>query len=322
MVIRSDSHKASGFNELTFEDQGGQKNVFLHAQKDQTIKVLNNRSKNVLASQIENVGANKSITVGANHQEKVGGSMNLSVGGGGAAGGLLGALGGLVKSGGKTSKKGAKKAGSAPVTDFAAVVAKVGAGAEAQSVNAGVDFLKTGEHFSEGGKAQAGAGSVIGGMLSKFMPGSGTLSVVVEKFRSDTIGMARTEQIGMMKNTVVGAIQTIMVGKQSKLTVGEKYDVEVGKKITSRTKVHTIMAKDKIVLAAPGGQIEISQSGITIKGKQNDLLAPSINLKGGSGGKDTDKAMQDKLGDSEWNKPEGYTWHHKEDGVTMQLVLT
>ncbi len=38
------------------------------------------------------------------------------------------------------------------------------------------------------------------------------------------------------------------------------------------------------------------------------------------------KAMQDKLGDSSWpgsakkNAPEGYTWHHSEDGATMQLV--
>ncbi|AEV39704.1 type VI secretion system Vgr family protein (plasmid) [Pseudovibrio sp. FO-BEG1] len=296
MVIRSDSHKAAGYNELSFEDQGGQENIFLHAQKDQTIKVLNNRSKNVLANQVENIGANKSITVGANHQEKVGGNMNLSVGGGGAAGGLLGALGALVKSGGKNSKKGAKKAGSAPVTDFASVVAKVGAGIEAQSVSAGVDFLKSGDHFFEGGKAQAGAGSAIGGLLSKFMPGSGTLSVVVEKFRSDTVGMARTEQIGMMKNTVVGAVQSIMVGKQSKLTVGEKYDVEVGKKITSKTELHTILAKDKIVLATPGGQIELCKSGVVIKGKKIDLLAPSINLKGGSGGKNTDKAMAEKCG--------------------------
>jgi len=48
-------------------------------------------------------------------------------------------------------------------------------------------------------------------------------------------------------------------------------------------------------------------------------------------GNDTDftsakKAMQDKLGDSNWpgstkkNAPEGYTWHHSEDGATMQLV--
>lgn len=39
------------------------------------------------------------------------------------------------------------------------------------------------------------------------------------------------------------------------------------------------------------------------------------------------KAMQEKLGDPTWpgnrqNAPEGYTWHHMEDGVTMQLVKT
>lgn len=39
------------------------------------------------------------------------------------------------------------------------------------------------------------------------------------------------------------------------------------------------------------------------------------------------KAMQDKLGDPTWpgskgNAPEGYTWHHSEDGATMQLVST
>jgi len=48
-------------------------------------------------------------------------------------------------------------------------------------------------------------------------------------------------------------------------------------------------------------------------------------------GNDTDftaakKAMQKKLNDPNWppgtkdNKPKGYTWHHNEDGATMQLV--
>jgi hypothetical protein len=34
------------------------------------------------------------------------------------------------------------------------------------------------------------------------------------------------------------------------------------------------------------------------------------------------KAMQDKLGDPNWTKPKDYTWHHVEDGTTMQLVKT
>ncbi|AEV39701.1 Rhs-family protein (plasmid) [Pseudovibrio sp. FO-BEG1] len=36
--------------------------------------------------------------------------------------------------------------------------------------------------------------------------------------------------------------------------------------------------------------------------------------------KAADKAMQAKLGDSSWERPRDHTWHHKEDGVTMQLI--
>ena len=33
-----------------------------------------------------------------------------------------------------------------------------------------------------------------------------------------------------------------------------------------------------------------------------------------------DRAMRDKLGDPNWRRPRNHTWHHKEDGVTMQLI--
>ena len=47
----------------------GQENIAVHAQKDQTLKVLNNRMKRgVDNDQIESVGQNKSIEVGSNHQ--------------------------------------------------------------------------------------------------------------------------------------------------------------------------------------------------------------------------------------------------------------
>jgi len=100
MVIRSDTHKGSGFNELSFEDEAGKENIALHAQKDQTLKVLNNRMKRVDNDQVESVGTNKSIEVGNNHQEKIGGSMNLSVGGGGPFG-LFGMLGAVAAAGGQ-----------------------------------------------------------------------------------------------------------------------------------------------------------------------------------------------------------------------------
>lgn len=33
-----------------------------------------------------------------------------------------------------------------------------------------------------------------------------------------------------------------------------------------------------------------------------------------------DQAMRDKLGDPDWERPAGHTWHHNENGTTMQLI--
>lgn len=36
--------------------------------------------------------------------------------------------------------------------------------------------------------------------------------------------------------------------------------------------------------------------------------------------RDADAAMRDKLGDPNWQRPRDHTWHHNEDGTTMQLI--
>ena len=33
-----------------------------------------------------------------------------------------------------------------------------------------------------------------------------------------------------------------------------------------------------------------------------------------------DQAVRDQLGDPNWRRPEGYTWHHNQNGTTMELV--
>ncbi|MGM0825034.1 MAG: type VI secretion system Vgr family protein [Pseudomonadota bacterium] len=42
-VLRTQSHKAEGFNELRFEDQAGEEQIWLHAQKDLELLTLNDR---------------------------------------------------------------------------------------------------------------------------------------------------------------------------------------------------------------------------------------------------------------------------------------
>lgn len=279
-TFRTNTHKGQGFNELSFEDEKGMENVFLHAQKDQTIKVLNNRSKRVEAHEIESVGKNKNIDVGGNHQERIAGNRTLSVGGKGA--GLLSMLSTVVSAGGQFMQKNSGQVGSQDLTSFAGAVAKVGQVAEQLAMTANSAFNGAGNHRSVGGADLAGKGNAIGNLLSKLLPGSGTLSVIVEKFRSDTVGVARTEQIGLYKNSVVGHTYSVSVGKKKKELIGEDLDIEAKKSIFSRTKKHTVLAKEKVVVAGPGGSITIDASGITLRAKQIRFKSPSIIFEKGS----------------------------------------
>ncbi|WP_368678948.1 type VI secretion system tip protein TssI/VgrG [Dickeya oryzae] len=69
--LRTSTHKGAGFNELRFEDQAGQEEVFIHAQKDMNTVVLNNRSTAVNASHTENVGGDQTVMVQHNQTVSV-----------------------------------------------------------------------------------------------------------------------------------------------------------------------------------------------------------------------------------------------------------
>nr|WP_249226271.1 type VI secretion system tip protein VgrG [Entomohabitans teleogrylli] len=63
MAFRSKTHKGQGYNELKFEDANGQEMLSMHAQKDMSTKVKNDRT----------------TIVGANHTEIVKGQQQISV---------------------------------------------------------------------------------------------------------------------------------------------------------------------------------------------------------------------------------------------------
>ncbi|ACM40164.1 MULTISPECIES: type VI secretion system tip protein TssI/VgrG [Rhizobium/Agrobacterium group] len=79
-VFRTNTHKGKGYNELTFEDEKDREEVYVHAQKDQNIKVENNYSKRINTNKVESVGHNKATEVTNNHYEVVGGDMDIRVG--------------------------------------------------------------------------------------------------------------------------------------------------------------------------------------------------------------------------------------------------
>lgn len=97
-TLKSNSSKGGGGNnEIRLEDAKGSEELYIHAQKDQNIKVENNKSETVVVNETLDVGAdrtrkvgkNETVTValtrmhnvGVNEMINVGGAQEISVGG-------------------------------------------------------------------------------------------------------------------------------------------------------------------------------------------------------------------------------------------------
>ncbi|HDJ2743893.1 TPA: type VI secretion system tip protein VgrG, partial [Salmonella bongori] len=72
MTIRSKTYKGSGFNELTFDDATSKERVYIHAQKNMDIEVLNDRTTTVNHDHTETVTNNQKVTVGVGQTVSVG----------------------------------------------------------------------------------------------------------------------------------------------------------------------------------------------------------------------------------------------------------
>ncbi len=85
-TIKSNSSKGGGgFNEIRLEDKKGSEQVFIHAEKNQDVRVKNDalewigneRHLIVKADQLEQVDGDKHLTVKGDRNEKVGGTVSL-----------------------------------------------------------------------------------------------------------------------------------------------------------------------------------------------------------------------------------------------------
>ena len=71
-TIRTRSSPGSeGFNELRFEDAAGNEEIYVHAQKDHNIEVLNDHTRKVDANETVTVGGNRVVTIQGNHLVEV-----------------------------------------------------------------------------------------------------------------------------------------------------------------------------------------------------------------------------------------------------------
>jgi type VI secretion system secreted protein VgrG len=91
-VFRTDTHQGEGSNELTFEDEHGREEIFIHAQKDMTTKVENHNTEQVVANKVTSVGGANLTEVHRSDTTTVGQNMTISVGTGPGGDVVRGAL--------------------------------------------------------------------------------------------------------------------------------------------------------------------------------------------------------------------------------------
>ncbi|HYO64316.1 MAG TPA: type VI secretion system tip protein TssI/VgrG, partial [Pyrinomonadaceae bacterium] len=88
-TVKTNSSKGGGgFNELRFEDKKGAEQIFIHAERDEDVRIKNDRREwvgrdthlIVKRDQLEKVEGDKHLTVTGDRNEKVGGTVSLKAG--------------------------------------------------------------------------------------------------------------------------------------------------------------------------------------------------------------------------------------------------
>jgi type VI secretion system secreted protein VgrG len=263
-TIKSDSSPGGGgSNELRFEDQKGSEELFIHAQKDwtigvendknetvghdETLSVAHDRTKSVGNDQRESVGVDKSIRVGANHSEQIGGNMSIAVG------------------------------------------ADLG-----QQVGANATF-SVGASRSE--TVAIASDETIG--AAKTLTIGAAYQVTVGGVMNETVGLAKAEEVGLARSVIVGADSSLGVGGSHSVNAGANVSTSAGANImisaaqnmnlsankdlrVSVGKRAGVVVADKLTIQVGSATVTIGKSGdIAIDGKRLSIKATGeVVIKG------------------------------------------
>lgn len=271
--IKSRSSKGgspANFNEIRFEDLKGSEEMYVHAEKNQTIMVENdksetvghdntesigndekidvgkNRDKTVGVDQSEKIGSNKTITVGADHTESIGANKKLTVGSDHTEG-----------------------IGSNMTINVGSNLSETVAINYAETVGAAME-LTVGAAMTE--TIGANKTQTIGKDNSQTIAGGKTQS----------IGKDKSETIGGSKNVTVGKDQAETIAKNNTISVGDSMTVSIAKdQKVDAGKTITITAADAITIKTGSASITMKKDGtINIEGKDITIKGSgAINVK-------------------------------------------
>jgi len=255
-TIRSNSSPGGGgSNELRFEDKAGSEEVYLHGEKDWTIRIENNKTEQVGNDQSLHVDSDRKKTIGGNQSESVGKDKSIKV-----SGNHLETIGANESQNiGANATKNVGGAFLAAITGPATV---------SSGANATVNVA---------GKLAIG----IGGDREETIGGSSTESVGADQkvsVKGDSkldVGGSVATQVTKDESRQVGGEQKLEVTEKITITCGDaKVVIEKNGDITVTGKTIKVESSDKIVLHA--------QSKIVIKsdGPIELEAAQAVKMKG------------------------------------------
>lgn len=218
-----------GYNELRFEDRKGSEEIFVHAQKDMNVRILNNRTRSVGNDESITIGNDESITIGHNRS--------------------------LSTANEETYTVGANRAKSISVNETVSV------GSDRTSTIGRNETLTIGA--SRKTTIAASESTTVGASRSLNVGGSEATSVGGS--RSVAVAVAMTETVGAAKTETVGAAKTETVGAAKALSVGAAYQISVGGVMSNTVGVNKIETVGQAVKIDAGTEIELTCGASSLK---------------------------------------------------------
>jgi len=247
-----------GANQLLFEDETEKENIFVHAQKDYTERVLNTRTSRVDSHDVRSIGDNEYISVGKASHRHVGNTSVNIVGGTGPAATVTAVAASASFAVAVKSIATAKVLPGTSPTKATGIAALgiLGGWAVGQfnthfSKHLDPNFLKLTEGedpIEDAGRDLITAGQNLGdnsvsapialgtnvdiiGAADLKVVGGAKLDVI-GAYKIDFVGVNHVENIGFNSFIKIGETQNLKIGKVQTIDVGEEQHIVIGKERT------------------------------------------------------------------------------------------
>ncbi|HYS26082.1 MAG TPA: type VI secretion system tip protein TssI/VgrG, partial [Vicinamibacterales bacterium] len=279
--IKSNTHKGSGFNELSMDDTAGKERVFVHGQynmdtvveHDQTSTIHNCRTDKVDVDDSETVGGNQTlhvvknqtVNIDVNRKETVGGTETITI---------TGHRSETVNGGEDVTVNGARShtVNGVQTTTISLAEAHTVGAARAHTVG-GAEAITVGaaQMVSVGAAQMINVGAIqstnVGANRSVTVAGGQTTSV--GKSATTTIGADESLKVVGGRSTDIGKDDATKVAKNWVIDAGESIVLKTGDASITMKKDGTIVIKGKDLTVRGSGKINVKADGdIVMKGSK------------------------------------------------------